>query len=277
MALVEASKDTPGFNRAAEVRGRKLAIREERGLALMKPLARLMGVSREYFETDFGKDFGEKIANIPEGKLQTPRASIAGPVMEGLGYSLDEPQLKEMYLELLARAYDQRVARRAHPSFVEVIKQLTATEASYLRRVLAGDSFSTPAAKFIARYKPEDTYTELLANVIDLRDDDGNPVIDEMLPTYVDNWVRLSLVTADYAGFLVKEGRYEWVAETTEYEETRTHVERMWEVGRQTFLAGTGTTGIEFEVVKGTLDATAFGQAFAEVVGLTDEDDDDMS
>ncbi len=44
-----------------------------------------------------------------------------------------------MYLNLLASAMDDRVAKSVHPGFVEIIKQLNANEAKLLRTVLAMD------------------------------------------------------------------------------------------------------------------------------------------
>ncbi len=98
LALVEAAQHTPGFKQAAEIRGRKVAIKEQWGLAIMRPLAGVLGIAKDYFEADFSSDFGRKIEDVPEEHLQTPKASIAGPAMEGIGYSLDEPELKDLYL-----------------------------------------------------------------------------------------------------------------------------------------------------------------------------------
>ena len=69
-------------------------------------------------------------------KLVAPKASLAAPAMQQLGFSLDEPALKEMYLNLLATASDNRSNSAAHPSFVEVIKQLSAEETQILNTIV---------------------------------------------------------------------------------------------------------------------------------------------
>jgi hypothetical protein len=96
----------------------------------------LAGVPRDYFDTEFRDDMADRLADVPEQELVTPRSSVAGPTILGLGFSLDEPQLKAMYLNLLATASDKRVQDSAHPSFAEVIKQLSAAEAEALAAVL---------------------------------------------------------------------------------------------------------------------------------------------
>lgn len=96
-----------------------MAVREQMGLALFAPLARMFRIRQDYFEADFAKDFAEKVADVPEENLQAPKPSIAAPAMEGLGYALEEPELKDLYLALLARAADDRHASSAHPSFAK--------------------------------------------------------------------------------------------------------------------------------------------------------------
>jgi Abortive infection alpha len=79
---------------------------------------------------------GAKVADIPDENLITPPASIAVPALQGLSYTFEEPNLKEMYLNLLATASDDRQADQAHPAFAEIIKQLTPNETLVLNSAL---------------------------------------------------------------------------------------------------------------------------------------------
>jgi hypothetical protein len=268
-ALVEAAKETAGFKQAADIRGRKIALREQWGLVLMKPLAGFMGVLREYFQTDFNRDFAEKIQDIPEDKLQTPKASIAGPVMEGLGYSLDEPELKEMYLELLARASDERQAETAHPSFVQTIRQITSTEARYLPLYLQSANHLTPIVSYIAKFMPAETggYRELSAHVLNLTDADG-PIVDPMLPTYVDNWVRLKLVEVSYDLKVTAPSAYDWTETRPERETAQTRVNGMEGPEWQRAMSERGITEIVLDIRQGIMECTALGYQFAVAAGL---------
>ena len=75
-------------------------------------------VSR-YFRGKFEQDIGEKVAKIPVEDIVEPKASIAGPALQGLAFAHEEQNLKDMYLSLLATAMDGRVATTAHPAFVD--------------------------------------------------------------------------------------------------------------------------------------------------------------
>lgn len=135
--LAELAKNSEAMPAAAEVRARRIAVKQEILLNVYRPLAWIFRVRRDYFESGtFTADLAEKTAEIPEEHLTTPRASVAFPAMEGLGYSIDEPDLKEMYLNLLAAATDDRREEDAHPSFAEIIKQLSAQEAQLLLAIL---------------------------------------------------------------------------------------------------------------------------------------------
>jgi hypothetical protein len=267
-ALVESMKETPGFKQAADIRGRKVAVREQWGLMLMRPLAGIMGVAREYFESDFAKDFGEVLAGVPEENRQTPKASIAGPAFEGLAYSIDEPKLKQMYLELIARASDDRVANNAHPSFVQIIRDLTSEEAAYLPQFLRRGAV-TPVVQYRILFKPQNGHNILTSHVLDLREDDGSVLHDPMVPTYVDNWVRLKLVSVEYNGpSLTRPGAYDWQEARPERAEAQASIDRDLTPEFQQEMTERGIESVELECALGVMSATDFGSRFAEVVGM---------
>ena len=92
--------------------------------------------AKEYFTQKFSIEFSDVISDIPEEHLIDPKPSIAGPALQGLAFSIDENELKNLYLQLLKTAVDGRVFEKAHPSFVEVIKQISNLEAINLMRLL---------------------------------------------------------------------------------------------------------------------------------------------
>ena len=267
-ALLEAAKETNEFKTAARIKGNKMAVKEALGLIIMKPLAGIMGISREYFETNFAEDYASKIANVPEESLQTPKASIAGPAFEGLAYSLDEPALKEMYLELLARASDERFATSAHPSFVQIIRELTTAEALYLPRYLRSANLMTPIVQYRALFQPSHGSRVLITNVLDIQGADGIPLVDPMIPTYVDNWVRLKLVSTDYASPLVAEGTYGWAETRPERMAAQAQLDADRTPEFEELLTQRGIQSIEVDCNKGHMASTNFGHQFAQVVGM---------
>ena len=105
-ALAEIAKESPEMAVAAREYARRLAIRQSILRRMYSGLATVLGMGTDYFDGVFEKELAAKTAHIPDDRLQQPAPSVAFPAMQGLGYSLTEAELKEMYLNLLATATD---------------------------------------------------------------------------------------------------------------------------------------------------------------------------
>jgi hypothetical protein len=215
--LLRIAEGTPEMTAAARSMAARTAVKERVKLLLYRPFARMLGVSQEYFEDTFPEEMGAKVADIPDENLITPPASIAVPALQGLSYTFEEPNLKEMYLNLLATASDDRQADQAHPAFAEIIKQLTPNETLVLNAALA-----LPAT-VIVRIKhelsdPPGSYRVMMSNLLPLADVTTRQAKEEpQAPTWVDNWRRLGLVNVTYTEFSTNAGAYDWVKERPEY------------------------------------------------------------
>lgn len=262
-ALLESAKENPRFAKAVDNYAKRVALKEAAKTAavtkLFQPIASLLGISKVYFENDFGEDMAEKLEAVPEENRVAPKPSLAAPAMQGLAFSLDEPDLKEMYLALLANAADDRVRDTVHPSFVEVIKQLTAFEAELLESILL-----RPSAKPIisldwvsgddecGRTKGH-SRAVFASHIFDFRDAQGTPTHLPHGATYVDNWIRLGLVEVRYGQTLVLEGSYDWADNRPELLDAR---------------ATPQEDGSTAEFTKGVMRSTNFGRQFGNAVGI---------
>lgn len=75
---------------------------------------------------------GNKLSAVPPEDIVTPKASVAVPTIQALQYLGTEPDLADMFANLLATAMTKNVAQNAHPSFVEIIKSLNSDEAKII-------------------------------------------------------------------------------------------------------------------------------------------------
>ena len=76
--------------------------------------------------------YKEKIEGIPEDKVVEVTPEIGVPVLEKLTYVNNE-ELRELYLELLSKASNKDKIDVAHPSFVNIINNLSPDEALILQ------------------------------------------------------------------------------------------------------------------------------------------------
>ena len=80
-----------------------------------------------------GTRVAEKLREVPKERLRTPEPNIAGPALESLRYTGHKEDLRELYASLLATAMDSATFAKAHPAFVEIIRQLSSDEAKIVR------------------------------------------------------------------------------------------------------------------------------------------------
>lgn len=208
--------------------------------------------AKTYFSQHFQQDLSAKAENIPPENLVEPKASVAGPTLQGLAFTHEEPNLKEMYLNLLATAMDNRIAQNAHPAFVEIIKQLDSEDARLIKGAL--QSTAPIAIVQIHRKSQNGGYHILVNHLLNLQNTvTGQSIEDPRLAAMIDNWIRLGLVTVEYDKHLNAEEYYSWVKQRPEFT-------------RLTEAPSTDGSTINFQ--KGILQRSNLGVQFACSVGL---------
>ena len=258
--LIKAAGENPQVREAGTNLGEAaLTISKTINNALL-PLAAInfaFDKARRYFSEKFQSDLQDKTRTIPVDQIVEPKASVAGPALQGLAFTHEEPNLREMYLSLLATAMDLRVASTAHPAFVEIIKQLESEEAHLLRLMLRA-SGPLPIVQVRTTTVGVNGWREIATHIMDLRDSESaQPVENPNLPAMVDNWLRLGLVEVDYGKFVVGEERYAWVENRPEYKRLKTENE-------------SEEKKVTYE--RGCMIRTALGLKFAAAVGLFVDD-----
>lgn len=209
--------------------------------------------ARIYFQEKFENDFTDKTKNIPEDCFIEPKASIAGPALQGLAFSHEEDELKDMYLNLLASAVDKRHEKQNHPSYVEIIRQLNCDEARILSGILASDIPQIPIIQ-LRDVKSARKYSVLQTYVLNIIDDEtGEPSNMIEIVSMVENFIRLGLLTSEFGLEPDYPNMYDWVDNRPEFE----HLKQM-NKGKE----------LNIQSTKGMLIITSFGRNFASAVNI---------
>lgn len=103
------------------------------GNTLLWPVAMLNEKAKLALEHNLEK-YREKLENIPEEDISEVPPEVGVPIAEKLSYVSNE-ELSEMYTELLAKASQKSQANLAHPSFVNVINNISPDEAILLKSI----------------------------------------------------------------------------------------------------------------------------------------------
>lgn len=83
----------------------------------------------------------EKLENVPEDRITTPPPNVAGPAVEALKFTGQDPTLQDMFANLIANSLDSKTILEAHPSFVDMIKNLSSDEGLILKLFASAQSF----------------------------------------------------------------------------------------------------------------------------------------
>ncbi|WP_053600648.1 DUF4393 domain-containing protein [Bacillus sp. FJAT-18017] len=191
------------------------------------------------------KSLEAKLKNVPPEDIITPDISIAGPTLEAMRYTAHKEDLREMFVNILATSMSAKSQKNAHPSFVEILKQLNSDEALIIK------SFNNNDPKPILKvriYGTEDKnyYSEPLVNF------SGIPYISgclypELGPSYIENLERLSLVDIDYNVYHTVPNSYDFIENH--------EVIREWKAYADSIQR-------RIEIMQGVITITPFGEVF---------------
>lgn len=256
--LMELAKNDSNTVAAAKNFGESAVIVSKAVKNCLLPLAAVnFGIDKAkiYFQQRFTKDLEEKTQRIPPENIVEPKASIAGPALQGLAFCHEEAPLKEMYLNLLSSSMNADLKDSTHPAFIEIIKQLNSKEVSYLDIYLSvGGSSPIGRVRFVD--EENGNFYIGVKNIINLSVN-GKNHYDSQLPIYIDNWVRLGLFEVSYDKFIDSENDpYKRMELRNEY------------INDNTIVKPNFVKTIE----KGSIERTSFGEQFAKIVGIEDKE-----
>lgn len=103
------------------------------GNTILWPLALLNDKARIALEKNLEK-YRQQLEQVPPERIAEVPPEVGVPVAEKLTYVTDE-QLSDLYINLLAKASTVDLAHTAHPSFVNVVNNLSPDEALLLQHI----------------------------------------------------------------------------------------------------------------------------------------------
>lgn len=152
----------------------------------------------------------EKLQNVPEENIVTPPPHVAGPALESLRYTGSIDELKELYANLLASSMDSATTQDAHPSLVEIIKQLSSDEAKLLTALISTEQ--EPAVTIRNNREDNTGGRDHFRNFTVLGEKVGVNDVNR-LPNHLDNLCRLGLLEIPASYQLIGDNIYKHLDE----------------------------------------------------------------
>lgn len=194
----------------------------------------------------FKNKIENKIADIPEDNLIEPPMDIIAKSIDGLRYIPDKEELKEMFANLMVNSCNSDYSEKTHPRFVEIIKQLSTTDAIIIKSLTYNSPLASyPIAKILL--KNESGQKELFTHYFDNNLNFKFEIISES----ISNLITLGLITVTYSEHLTDDSLYEKLYHTSFY---NTYL--VYEKSQQEYT---------LELEKGSLKLSPFGRIFIEM------------
>lgn len=195
---------------------------------------------------DFVRDrVASKLGNVPPEDVQQPKPHVAVPAIEALRYTGAESDLAELYANLLATSMDKATAYRAHPGFVDMIKNMSPDEAKIMKFLATASAQPLINIKAVDK---KDGGFQIVHRHLSLIGIKAGCQFVPLAGTYLDNLVRLGLISIPSMYFMKAEEPYK---EIEEYPQVKEILDSLRKIE---------THNIEIE--KRKLEVTDLGQQF---------------
>jgi len=102
---------------------------------------------KEYNMAETEKLLAYKLENLDPKKIVPPEPYVAVPAIQAISYSKDNEQLRNLYANLLSKSMNVDTKDNVHPSFVEIIKQLSPLDAKLLKKLFYAQKDPIPKLK----------------------------------------------------------------------------------------------------------------------------------
>lgn len=196
---------------AARETGKLIALVPQTINAALSPLRQWIA-QREYNVNETSKLLAQKLENVNCEKIVSPDAYVAVPAMQAISYSMNSDELRDLYANLLAKSMYKDTKNYVHPSFVEIIKQLSPLDARVFN-IIASRPWN-PVLDLKMKNKVGIDYRLLYTNVTDIE-----IATQDLVAISIDNLIKQNLIKIPSDGFYTLEEVYQSVVQTDFYRE----------------------------------------------------------
>lgn len=182
--------------------GKTLALIPRAINAALVPLRQWIA-EREYKLAETEKLLAKKLEHISEDKIVTPEAYVAVPALQAISYSMDSEELRNLYANLLAKAMNSDTKDQVHPSFVEIIKQMSPADALIFSKIITSTIRPLITIKISTPNRGERIFAENCSWITD--------VSLERCRTSFDNLSRLGLIEIPYVESYNAKNNYDYI------------------------------------------------------------------
>ncbi len=200
------------------------------------------------------KRLEKRLSSTPPENIVVPKLQVIGPLLEKYKYIYDNEDLSQMFINLLANAMDKEQIQKAHPSFVNVISELSPDEARLIETIAKENALPKLDIKKQSTL-PENKdkgYIYIFVNFT-LLGEKAKLQYPDLTPSYLSNLERLNIISCPIdKGESYTNREYYKILEEHQFINTL----------RQEAIKN----GDEIKTIQGVIEITDFGKLFIDAV-----------
>ncbi|MFZ7224574.1 Abi-alpha family protein [Avibacterium avium] len=195
--IINAQNSTdPNLKIAGELEAdskRKIAEIKNKGITLLYKLIVWNGRKKiqdniSYLSEENKEKLGNKILRIADSDIKLGDIPTIGSATESLIYVQDEPNLKEMFENLIVSTIDKAKKNITHPAFVEILKQFSTEDALHFKSFI----------NIYWEYKPLEIHFLIEKKTLIISIGLNEKITLNLPEIYLENWVRLGIISSNY-------------------------------------------------------------------------------
>ncbi len=149
-------------------------------------------------------ELDKSISHIPSEKVVEPSIQVTAQALENSKYCVEEPELREMFVALISNSMNSDYSKDVHPSFAEMIKQMSPLDGQILKVFKLGPSIGFPICNYYCRLKKNGGYFVLAENIF--LDFQGATTF--AISKSLTSLVRFGLISIPYGTYINDENLY---------------------------------------------------------------------
>ena len=151
---------------------------------------------------NYHQELDERIKQIPAEHHKDPSLQVTAQALENSKYCVSEEELRKMFVNLISNSMDNRVSHYVHPSFPEILKQMSSLEAQIIR--CFKENRAQPIANFIVKFP---NYQTRMLETYEFIMDDGSYSFS--YKSAISSLERLGLLSVTFQQHLVDDSLYD--------------------------------------------------------------------
>lgn len=168
----------------------------------LAPVA-VMVYGYEKIKNDLNKRLEKRLSTVSPKDIIVPKLQVVGPLLERYKYVYDSKELSQMFINLLANAMDKNRVQRAHPSFVNVISELSPDEAKLIKTIAQEKVLPKLDVRIKSKDPKSEGYQYVYVNFT-LLGEKAKLQYPDLTPSYLSNLERLNIILCPVGDFQEK-------------------------------------------------------------------------